>query len=102
MKLLENIYIFGVITENPCNKPMECNEIYIPITRLSEYIYNLFKILIETDVNTSDELNFSYLYRSVDYIESLAKFTRTPSDSLCQRPNVVYTSINLRKMKFIP
>ena len=47
------------------------------------------------NVNISNELNFSNVYRSVNYIRSLAKFTRT-------RPNVVYTSINTRKMKFMP
>ena len=57
-----------------------------------------FNVLIEINVNISNELNFSDVYRSVNYIGSLAKITY----SLCTRPIVVYTSINLRKMKFIP
>ena len=37
------------------------------------------KILIETNVNISNELNFSDVYRSVNYTGSLAKFTSTHS-----------------------
>ena len=33
------------------------------------------KILTETNVNIRNELNFSGVYRSVNYIGSLAKFT---------------------------
>ena len=33
------------------------------------------KVLIETNVNISNELNFSYILGSVNYIGSLAKFT---------------------------
>ena len=61
-----------------------------------------YKNLIETNVNISNELNLPDVYRSVDYIWSLAKFTCTPSGLFtCTRPNVVYASINFRKMKFI-
>ena len=49
----------------------------------SAYKRFFVKILIETNVNISNELNFSDVY-------------------LCIRPNVVYTSINIRKMKYIP
>ena len=40
---------------------------------------NFVWILIETNVYISNELIFSYVYRSVNYIGSLAKFTKTPS-----------------------
>ena len=33
------------------------------------------KVLIETNVNISDELDFSDVYRSVNYFGSLAKLT---------------------------
>ena len=39
----------------------------------------LVNVLIEMNVNISNELNFSDVYRSVNYIGSLAKFTWTPS-----------------------
>ena len=41
-----------------------------------------------------NELNFSDVYRIVNDIGSLAKIT--------SRPNVVYISINLGTLKFIP
>ena len=34
-----------------------------------------FEILIEKKVNISNELNFSEVYRSVNYMRSLAKLT---------------------------
>ena len=37
--------------------------------------YSFFvKVLVESNVNISNELNFSDVYRSVNYIGSLAKF----------------------------
>ena len=76
------------------------------ISSISDF---LVKALIETNVSISNELNFSGVYWSVNYIGSLAKFTWTPNyvnpfwvHSLCMGPNVGYTSINLRKIKFIP
>ena len=57
----------------------------------------LQKRLVEMNVNISNELNFSAVYRSINCIGLLAKFTW-----LCTRPNVVYTWINSRRMKFIP
>ena len=43
-------------------------------------LYKVFvKVLIETNAGISSELNFSDLYRSVNYTWSLAKFTLTPS-----------------------
>ena len=40
--------------------------------------YKIFvKVLIETNVNISNELNFSDVYLSVNYIGWLAKFTFT-------------------------
>ena len=43
------------------------------------YVRFFVKILIEMNVNMSSELNFSDVYRSVNYIGSVAKFTGTPS-----------------------
>ena len=43
------------------------------------------------NVNISNELNFSDVYRSVNYTGLLAKFTGV--HSLCRQPNVVYTSL---------
>ena len=61
------------------------------------YCFNLIanirfsvSILIETNIDIGNELNFSYVHRNVQYIGSLAKFTGV--HSLCTRP----------KMKFIP
>ena len=39
------------------------------------YIGFLVKVLIETNVNISNELHFSDVYRRVNYIGLLAKFT---------------------------
>ena len=55
------------------------------------------KVLIATNVNTSNEQMFSDISRNVIYIGSLAKFTFT-----LHVLNVVYTSINLETMKAIP
>ena len=41
----------------------------------SAYIRSFVKVLIETNVNISNELIFSDVYRRVNYIVSLAKFT---------------------------
>ena len=41
----------------------------------SAYIRFFVNVLIEMNVNISNELNFSDVYRSVNYIGSLAKFT---------------------------
>ena len=41
----------------------------------SAYIKVFVKVLTETNVNISNELNVSDVYRSVNYIGSLAKFT---------------------------
>ena len=41
----------------------------------SAYIRFFFNVLIEMNVNISNELDFSDVYRSVNYIGSLAKFT---------------------------
>ena len=59
----------------------------------SAYIRFFIKGLIDTNVNISNELNFSDVYRSVNYIGSLGVY------SLCTRPNAVYTSINLINLK---
>ena len=40
----------------------------------SAYIRFFVKVLFERNVNVSNEFNFSDVYRSVNYIESLAKF----------------------------
>ena len=40
----------------------------------SAYIRFFVKVLIEMNANTSSELNFSGVYRIVNYIGSLAKF----------------------------
>ena len=60
----------------------------------SAYIRVFVKALIEINVNMSNELNFSDVFQSVNYIGLLAKFT-------LHATSVVYTSINIRKMKFI-
>ena len=52
------------------------------------YVRFSVKVLIETNVKISNELNFSEAHPSVNYIGV---------HSLCMRPSVVYTSINLRK-----
>ena len=36
------------------------------------------EVLINMNVNISNELNFSDVYQSVNYTGSVAKFTRTP------------------------
>ena len=41
----------------------------------STYIKFSIKVLIETNVNISNELNFSDVYQSVNYNGLLAKFT---------------------------
>ena len=41
----------------------------------SAYIRFFVKILIETNINISNELIFSDVYRSVNYTELLVKFT---------------------------
>ena len=41
----------------------------------SAYIRFFVTVWIEKNVNVSNELNFSDVYRNVNYIESLAKFT---------------------------
>ena len=56
----------------------------------SAYVRFFVNVLIEMNVNISNELNFSEVYRSIFGVHSL-----------CTQPNVVYTSINLRKMKSI-
>ena len=38
-------------------------------------LIKIFRVLIETNVNISNELNFSDVYRNVNYTGSLAKFT---------------------------
>ena len=60
----------------------------------------LIRALLEKNANISNKLNFSDVYRSVNYTGSLAKF-KVGVNSLCMQPNVVYTSINNRKLKFI-
>ena len=61
---------------------------------LSAYIRYFVNVLIEMNVNINNELNFSDVYRSVNYTGSLAKFTWTPLGFIhCTRPNVVYISI---------
>ena len=40
-----------------------------------DYITFLVKVLIETNLNISNKLNFSDVYRSVNYIRSLANLT---------------------------
>ena len=41
----------------------------------SAYITFFIKVLIETNVNISNELHFSDVYQSVNYIRLLEKFT---------------------------
>ena len=75
------IYILGVFTE----KPYERNVVYIPIITLSHMTSHDFKwrqnklwlSIIWLDVG--DELNFSDVYWSVNYIGSPAKFPGTLS-----------------------
>ena len=45
------------------------------LLQFSAYIRFFVKVLIEMNVNRSNELNISDVYRSVNYIGSLAKFT---------------------------
>ena len=52
----------------------------------SAYIRFFVKVLIETNVNISNELNFSDIYRNVNYSGLLAKFGL---HSFCTNPNVV-------------
>ena len=46
-----------------------------PCFTFSVYIRVFINVLIEMNVNISNELNFSDVYRSVNYIGSLANFT---------------------------
>ena len=39
------------------------------------HIRFFIKVLIETNINLSNGLNFSVVYRSINYTGSLAKFT---------------------------
>ena len=49
-------------------------------------------------VNISNGFNFSDVYRIVNYIRSLASYINPFGGySLCARPNVEYTLIDLRK-----
>ena len=57
------------------------------------------KVLIETNVNISNELNFSDGSQNVNYIGLLEKFTRTSSGF---NHYVVYILITHRNMKLIP
>ena len=41
----------------------------------SAHISFFVKVLIEKNINISNELNFSDVYQSVNFIRSLAKFT---------------------------
>ena len=53
----------------------------LPVNVLLQFyrLYKIFcKVLFETNVNISNELNFSDVYQSVNYIGLLAKLTRTP------------------------
>ena len=43
--------------------------------KFSAFIRFFDNILIETNVNINNELNFFYVYQSVNYIASLANFT---------------------------
>ena len=45
------------------------------LLQFSTYIRFFVKVLIEMNVNRSNELNISDVYRSVNYIGSLAKLT---------------------------
>ena len=70
----------------------------------SAYIRFYVNILILTKVNKRNTLIFSDVYRSVNYFESRSVSyigSLAGVHSLCTRSNVVCTSINLRKMKFI-
>ena len=69
---------------------LDVGDVMTPLTLLVEklsvnvfllqfYIRFFVNVLIEMNVNVSNELNFSDVYRSVNYIGSLAKFTWTPS-----------------------
>ena len=69
-----------------------------------ERLYKIFvKILIDTKVNISNELFFGYLSKcKLPWVSSKVYMKPFVAHSLRMQPNVVYTSINLRKMKFIP
>ena len=61
------------------------------------------KILIKANVNISNDLNVSDVFRSVNYIGSYQSLLEPFGvHSPCTRSNVVYTSINLRKMEKNP
>ena len=66
----------------------------------SAYIRFFIKSLIETNVNISNELYFSDVYRHLNYNGSLVKFYMNPFgvNPLGTRLNVVFTSINPRKI----
>ena len=59
------------------------------------FYIKLFKVLIKTNENISNELNFSEVYRRVASEIYINPFW---VNSLCTRPNVVYASINLRTL----
>ena len=69
-----------------------------------ELIYDFFvKVLTERNVNISNELHFSDVYGSVNYIGSLANFTQTSLRFIhIVRDPMQFTLINLRRMKFFP
>ena len=49
------------------------------LLQFKAYIKLFIKVFTKTYVNISNELNFSDIYQSVNYIGSLRKFTGTPS-----------------------
>ena len=63
------------------------------------HLYKIFiKILIQMNVNISSELNFSDDFRCIiHWVASKVNMNPFGVHSLCMWPNVVYTSINLKK-----
>ena len=49
---------------------------------------------LKMNVNISNELNFSDVYRSVNYNGSLAKFTRNPLGFIHFARDPIYRSVN--------
>ena len=62
----------------------------------------LFILLIEANVNISNEHKFSDILEcKLHWVTSKVYMTHFEVHLLCMQPNVVYSLINLRKMKFI-
>ena len=55
--------------------PLLTDKLHVNVANFSAYVRFFVKVLIEMNENISNELNFSDVYRSVNYIGLLAKFT---------------------------